>query len=152
MNAILQFLGKSHLLLVHIPIGMMLLALVFQRMGRKPKNAVFRTVVPTTLLISSSFAILACLTGFLIASQGTYDPNVLTWHKWLSIPVAVLGIIAWRFSGKRPGSWQVDVWRNFIAVVLFVLLLLTGYLGSTLSHGKGYLTHPVEQKSTPYVN
>lgn len=146
MDTVLQFLGRSHLLLVHIPIGMMLLALIFQRMGRKPKNSVFRTVIPTTLLISSSIAILACITGFFIATQKEYDATILGWHKWLSIPVAVLGIIAWRFSGKHQGSWQVDVWRNFIAVILFVLLLLTAYLGSTLTHGKGYLTKPASRE------
>jgi uncharacterized membrane protein len=142
MDAILQFIGKSHLLLVHVPIGMMLLALVFQRMGRKPKNAVFRTVIPTTLLISSSIALLACVSGFLLADQKPYARGILGWHAWLGVALTVLGVIAWRFSGKRPGSWQVDVWRNFIAVALFVLLLLTGYLGSTLTHGKGYLTKP----------
>jgi len=146
MDTALQFLGRSHLLLVHVPMGMTLLALVFQRMGRKPKNSVFRTVIPTTLLISSSIAILACITGFLMAGQKDYDAATLNWHKWLSIPVAVLGIIAWRFSGKHQGSWQVDVWRNFIAVALFILLLLTAYLGSTLTHGKGYLVKPANRE------
>ena len=153
MDAFLQFIGKSHLLLVHVPIGMMLLAVVFQRMGRKPKNAVFRTVIPTTLLISSSVALLACVSGFLRAGQQPYPRGMLGWHAWLGVSVTVLGIIAWRFSGKRPGSWQVDVWRNFIAVALFILLLLTGYLGSTLAHGKGYPTKPAQgqlQTEQPY--
>jgi uncharacterized membrane protein len=139
MSEAILFLGRSHLLLVHFPIGMMILALIFQRMGRKPKNAVFRTVIPTTLLISSSIAVLACITGFILVRKGDYPGQALFWHQWLGILVAILGIVAWRFSGHSPGSWQINVWRNFITVALFVLLLLTGYLGSTITHGRGYL-------------
>lgn len=139
MSRFLEYSGQTHLLFVHLPIGMMLLALVFQRMGRKPKNAVFRSVVPTTLLVASAFAILSCISGYLISRQGDYDAFELRWHLWLSVVLTVLSVIAWRFSGRPPGSWQVDVWRNFISVAIFILMLITGYLGSSLSHGKGYL-------------
>lgn len=139
MEQLLLYFGEAHLLLVHLPIGMMLLALVFQRMGRKPRRAVFRTVVPMILLIASGFAVLACLSGFILAGEGDYERSGLLWHQWLSIALTVLTIIAWRFSGREVGSWQVDVWRNFITVAIFILLLVSGYLGTKLSHGDGYI-------------
>jgi len=139
MDQIVTIFGESHLLLVHLPIGMMLLALVFQRMGRKPRNAVFRTVVPTILLIASGFAVFACITGFILAAEGDYQRASLFLHQWLSVALTALTITAWRFSGRAQGSWQVDVWRNFITVAIFILLLITGYLGSKLSHGDGYI-------------
>ena len=139
MDQILLYFGEAHLLLVHLPIGMMLLALVFQRMGRRPRNAVFRTVVPTILLIASGFAVMACISGFTLAWEGDYERSGLLWHQWLSVALTALTIIAWRFSGRSPGSWQVDVWRNFLTVAIFILLLVTGYLGTKLSHGDGYI-------------
>jgi uncharacterized membrane protein len=146
MSQFYRYFGEAHLLLVHLPIGMMLLALVFQRMGRKPRNAVFRTVVPTILLIASGFAVLACISGLILAPSGDYSARELFWHQWLSIALTTLSIIAWRFSGRAPGTWQLDVWRNFITVAIFILMLVTGYLGTILSHGDGYIKGPQEKE------
>jgi uncharacterized membrane protein len=145
MSQFYRYFGEAHLLLVHLPIGMMLLALVFQRMGRRPRNAVFRTVVPTILLIASGFAVLACISGLVLAPSGDYKPGELFWHLWLSIALTALSIVAWRFSGREPGTWQLDVWRNFITVAIFILMLITGYLGTMLSHGDGYIKGPQEK-------
>jgi hypothetical protein len=43
MNALLAFFGRSHPVLVHLPIGFLLLALVFQWLARKEK---YRDLLP----------------------------------------------------------------------------------------------------------
>ncbi len=135
-----MFLGRLHPLVVHLPIGFLILGTLFFYLGRKEKYGFLNQALPITLLLSAVSAVLAVLFGILLAESGGYDESTLAWHRWLGIGVAVVSIVAWlgskgMVSGKKP-------WLSWSMGILLLLLLVTGHLGGTLTHGKGYLLDP----------
>src|SRR5690606_22722418 len=103
MEEIALFLGSWHPLLVHLPIGMLIMAFLLEWLARKEKYAVFRPAVPAILLAGSITAVLACIAGYFLTLGGGYNESTLAWHMWLGIGVAVTAAAAWalkRFAEK----------------------------------------------------
>lgn len=131
------FLGHFHPLVVHLPIGFLLLAGIFYFLGRKRKYEYLNKALPLTLGLSALSSVTAVGFGLLLANSGSYEGDSLFWHKWLGIGVGVLAVVAWLWSiniiggEKKIPSWMV--------ALLVGLLFLTGHQGGNLTHGEGYL-------------
>jgi uncharacterized membrane protein len=133
--SVTDLIGPFHPVLVHLPIGMLLLALLMQWLSSKEKYAGLKLAVPIAYLAGSIGAILSCITGWMLASGGEYDEATLGLHRWMGISVAVVSIAGYYFA-RRPGN-KFLLWS---AVLLAILIPVTGHLGGTLTHGEGYLT------------
>ena len=130
-----DFIGRSHPVLVHLPIGILLLALVFEVLSRRERWQGLQPAMPFILLSGTVAAAVSCLTGWLQAQNGAYEQSLVTRHQYLGIGVAILSLSMYWLKSKRhlPGYM----------VASFALLpgiLLTGHLGISLTHGEGYLT------------
>lgn len=135
MNAFTVFFGRFHPLLVHLPIGFLLMALVLQWLCNKKKYAAIEPAVPVAFLLGMISAILSCISGWSLATGGEYEEATLELHRWMGIGVAVVSVAAYYFSRQTK-----LVVKSILAVVLFLLILLAGHLGGTLTHGEGFLT------------
>ncbi len=123
------FVGRFHPLLVHLPIGFLLLALVFECWPSKQLLLAKRL----TWVLGSSTAFAAVVAGWLLASGGGEDSSTLFWHRWLGVGVLSLSFVAtWRVF--RQAAQQ-----PFLALVVGGMLLLGGHLGGNLTHGEHYL-------------
>ena len=132
----LESLGHFHVVLVHLPIGILLLACVFQWMERRPKFASLHTATSIALLIGMICAIFSALTGFLLSFSGDYDESLVITHQWFGISVAAVSIAMFYYHTKAAAfKTQVS-----ISILLFVLIIITGHLGGSLTHGSDYLT------------
>ena len=139
-----------HPLVVHLPIGFLLLAGIFFFLGRNEKYAFLHKALPVTFLLSALSAITAAVFGWLLARNGGYADTTLFWHKWLGISVAAFsGIAYWQSTGNR----KTPVWLLALSITL---LGITGHLGGVLTHGEDYLTEPLranvksEKKALPH--
>jgi uncharacterized membrane protein len=135
MNRVTDIIGPFHPVLVHLPIGFLLLAVIFQWLAAKQKYAGLQPAVRISWLLGAVSAVLSCITGLALSSGDEYDPSTLRFHQWFGIGVAVLSLTAWFFSSRSFQQWQ-----RILSVVVFVLILITGHLGGTLTHGEGFLT------------
>jgi len=133
--AITEFIGHFHPVLVHLPIGMLLLALLMQWLSVKEKYAPLQHAIPVAYLAGSIGAVLSCVSGWLLSSGGEYDEATLDLHRWMGISVAAISTISYYFSYRKN-----ELFLKWAALVLFVLIIVTGHLGGTLTHGEGYLT------------
>ena len=132
----LESLGHFHVVLVHLPIGILLLACVFQWMERRPKFASLHTATSIAMLIGMICAILSALTGYLLSFSGDYDEDLVITHQWFGISVAAVSIAMFYYHTKAAAfKTQVS-----ISILLFVLIIITGHLGGSLTHGSDYLT------------
>ena len=131
-----EFFGHFHVVLVHLPIGILLLACVFQWLERRPKFSSLNTATNIALLIGMICAILAALTGYLLSFSGDYDEGLVITHQWFGISVAAVSITMFYFHSKAA-SFKTQV---SISILLFVLIIITGHLGGSLTHGSDYLT------------
>jgi uncharacterized membrane protein/mono/diheme cytochrome c family protein len=136
----LQFLGHLHPVIVHLPIGILLLACLFLWQSRKDKFANLQPAINVTLLLGAISAVAACITGYTLFQTGDYDEQIAGWHQWMGISVAVVSIVTYYFHKKV----SLRKWQLPMTFLLFVLIFVTGHLGGSLTHGSDYLTQPLQ--------
>lgn len=139
---IFTFSGRLHPLIVHLPIGFILLATLFDIFSYLQKYRYLKQTVPLILLIGFVAAALACIFGYVLSLSGDYDPETLTHHKFSGITLAIICGLLYLSStpmfrkylhiGDRPFS--------IILLGLVVLMSYSGHQGASLTHGNDYLT------------
>ena len=96
-----QFLGHLHPVLVHLPIGILLLACLFLWQSRKDRYANLQPAINITLMLGAISAVAACITGFILSQTADYDQDTVNLHQWMGISVAVVSIITYYFYKKK---------------------------------------------------
>src|SRR3546814_11092417 len=86
---IVSFFGRFHPLVVHLPIGILLAAILIAFLSRKEKFRFLAPALDFLLLLGAISAALACILGLMLAQGGDYDSNSLFWHQWSGIFLAV---------------------------------------------------------------
>jgi len=146
---ITEFIAHLHPVLVHLPIGILLMGLLLQALARYEKFASFRPAIPSILLTGLIAAVLSCITGFLLYRNGDYDGSLVSWHMWMALALTFVAfaLCARSFFGQvfdRTGGW--------LALGLFLLITITGHLGGSLTHGEGYLTGAAPDQDPPVLH
>src|SRR5687767_14382692 len=88
-----QFFGRLHPLIVHFPIGLLLVGLLLELFTLNKRNQYLRRAIHIILTIGSVSAVLAATFGWLLEEQDQYSGDVLTVHKWSGIATAVLATL-----------------------------------------------------------
>jgi uncharacterized membrane protein/mono/diheme cytochrome c family protein len=129
-----EFIGRLHPLVVHLPVGILLLAVLLYFLSFKNRFAAIRNAVPVTLLAGTATAILSCITGFILSKEGDYSETQVSRHQWFGIGVAIAATVLYFLYNRRHNlvKWMM--------IVLVLLIFITGHLGGSLTHGEGYLT------------
>ena len=137
MLDILNYFGKFHPVIIHLPIGALYLTFCLVLLEKFFKN---RYIIPIRfgLLFSFVFALLSCLLGYFLSIEGGYSAAALDKHMWLGISTALFnGVLLWLHK-------QSNYEKYFIPLFAFtiVLLSITGHFGGSITHGKDYLKIP----------
>lgn len=135
-------MGKFHPLIVHLPIGILLLNAVFVFLSKTKRYKALSAAIPITLLLGALSAVAACVTGWFLSESGGYTEGVLFYHKWLGIAMATASVLLY-FSRIQQNIWA---W-----LVLVVGISVTGHFGGTLTHGENYLFSDEKPKNTEGV-
>jgi hypothetical protein len=145
------FIGRFHPVLVHLPIGFLILAGLLEIGRLTNKIEVKESTISFILFWSAIGATLSCIAGYLLSLGGGYEVELLEEHKWQGIWVAVASWIAWvakseLFINKIPfGSLLY-----FPALVVGgFFTMIAGHHGGSLTHGDGYLT---QETPEPFRN
>ena len=129
-----DLIGHLHPVLVHLPIGILLLAGLFQLLALKPKYAGLHAATSIALFWGMIAAILSCISGYLLSQSGDYDENLVDSHQWFGISTALISVIAWLFN-----RWENE-FAKWTILLMVTGIIITGHLGGSLTHGTGYLT------------
>ncbi len=133
---IVSFIGKFHPLLVHLPIGMLLIAIVFGFMSLNEKYSHLKGANHIVLFLSAISATLSAFTGWILSQSGGYSGSLVEWHQWMGLSLTVLSWSAFFIHSKGEKRFKA------ILVLAGVLLIVTGHLGGTITHGEGFLIPP----------
>ncbi len=138
---IVRFLGRFHPLIVHLPIGFLIMSGLLQLYAEKAKTKALNLnpAIAFTLFWGTIASIFAVVIGWLLSQQGGYDSNILFWHKWLGILVTVLSFFGWLIKTEK-----IRLRKPAFSIVLFLIIILisvSGHLGGSLTHGEAYLMH-----------
>lgn len=149
--------GHLHPLLVHFPIVLIILPLLLEGLRRIAKWDLDVRLMPLVLSLAILSATVSALAGFGLYLSGTYIGERVHDHLWAGV---ILGVVLnlsglafhWKWSKLYLGG----------LVVANLLLIYTGHLGGTLTHGEDYLSDllpawnepiaPVEQKPLAELN
>ncbi|ADB41893.1 c-type cytochrome domain-containing protein [Spirosoma linguale] len=136
------FWGHFHPLIVHLPIGFLLIAglLEIDRLTRR--NSVSPHTITLILFWSAVSATMACVFGYMLSLGGGYEEETLNDHMWEGIGVAVFAWLAWSVKSENLGrifSFAQLMYLPALGIAL-LLLLAAGHQGGNLTHGSDYLT------------
>src|SRR5580700_8856252 len=164
------FLGRFHVLLVHLPLGILTLAVILEILVRfRPFRSLDAAVAPAWIVGAIS-ALATVALGFMHATEESFEdiPAVET-HQWAGVTLAavacLIAVLRTRMRAVADWPWwagpdgvarlykaaqpafapgaaldraYAKLWSVPVAAILF-LMLLTGHLGGSLTHGDAYL-------------
>ena len=138
-----QLFGRLHPMVLHIPIGMLSALAALELFAFVRKEALPRAFAGLLVWMCALAAAFTALSGFTLSREGGYDETFATRHMWLGIGLAV-SCLALAIVHTRG---NVKLYRALFAWTLLVMLP-TGHLGATLTHGENWLggSPPVESK------
>ncbi len=142
LGNITEFSGHLHPLIVHLPIGFILLAAVFNILSWFKKYENLKPAVSITLLIGFISAALACIFGYILSLSGDYDAVTLRHHKFSGITLTLIsGILYFIITGhSKKAVLMTGKLFSVLLLSLVMLMCYSGHLGASLTHGNDYLT------------
>ncbi|WP_034040528.1 c-type cytochrome domain-containing protein [Wocania ichthyoenteri] len=132
-----QALGRFHPLILHLPIGALILTFFLDIIGRLRKNYP-KTTIKYALGFSSFFSILACVLGYFLSLEGGYSEDVLDIHFWTGIASAILITLLFLLADKK-GKFIKQLFFPLFVVTL-IGITVAGHFGSVLTHGDNFIT------------
>jgi mono/diheme cytochrome c family protein len=79
-------------------------------------------------------AFLSTISGYLLSQSGDYDEGLVNTHKWFGFATAFISSIAYLFT-----RWENE-FAKWVILLMVPLIIVTGHLGGSLTHGTDYLT------------
>ena len=124
---ILPLIGRFHPLIVHLPIGFILFALILMYYPRKDKNLLFPTV-QFALLLSTLMSFFACITGIILYNQEGYASDTVKNHLVLGIVTALICLFLY-FQVRKNQSISNPKIHIGSGVLRWLNFWVWGYLG-----------------------
>lgn len=128
------FIGRFHPLVVHLPIGFLVLGIVTEWFYRSEKVKPF---VVFSWLMGGVSAFFAVLFGWLLANEGGYEEGSLFWHRWLGIALTVFAFGVYFVKSGRIELGNLG--HQVLNLGALALLTIVGHLGGNMTHGSDYL-------------
>ena len=132
-----QFLGRFHPMVVHIPIGLLILVPLLELAGTL--RPALREAAGFVLALAFAGCLIALSLGFLLAHGSGNAGKDVTRHLWGGVVLTIVVLICML---ARP-QWQAHTsgysYPALLACMLIVLLWTADH-GGSLTHGSNYLT------------
>ncbi|MBU1821513.1 MAG: hypothetical protein KKG00_08390, partial [Bacteroidetes bacterium] len=139
--------GRMHPLLLHFPITLLVVyALWYLFAPRATSDQAAQPQADDILLLGAFTAVVSALMGLILSAEPGYDANALFWHKWTGVATAFVAF-GW-YSFRTQLARRSVMARAFSGLTLGVLLF-TGHLGSSITHGEEFLLAPVLSDQQP---
>lgn len=132
----LQPVGRMHPMLLHLPIGLLILAGILWVFRKEFEGTNFPKLFSFLLSLTALTAALTALMGFFLSREEGYTAELLNWHKYTGIGLSFLAyglvLLNQHFIHRKKLI-------NIALLISTVLLIVTGHLGASLTHGEDYL-------------
>ncbi len=138
----LQVVGRMHPLLLHFPIVLLVLAVVWELFtGFKKPDDPAKAELGDGLLLSAAFlAVLTSLMGLFLSREEGYEADMLWWHKWSGVLISLISLAWYTF---RVRMRRVKAALVLTSLFSLVAIVITGHEGANITHGQNFLLAPV---------
>ncbi len=139
----LQVVGRMHPLWLHLPIGFIVLLVLFLIIRNEIPVNTYLKIQSFSLHCFAFSAVLAALMGLFLVQEGDYNAATIQWHKWTGSGVSFLayGLLLWH--NAFPNRQNVF---NALLLINLALVMMAGHLGGSITHGENYLLEPFIKK------
>lgn len=141
------FLGRFHPTLLHLPVALLLVALLLEAIrlpGLRRVAPVFPTVVLDSVLwLAALSGFAAAVAGWLLSQEGGYDARLLDRHLWTGVATAIgalVGVALKSLAAARPDRLALPRLATAVVVAACGTMLVAAHAGGSLTHGEDYLT------------
>ena len=130
------FLGRFHVLALHLPIGIVIAAVVLDWLARRPRYAALASAAPLLWGLAALSAVLTAALGYLHFGEGGFTGPSAEAHRLWGTVTAVAAVVDW-WLARAPG--RAGVARLAAGIVMLALVSMTGHYGGNLTHGTTFL-------------
>lgn len=136
------FIGRFHPLVVHLPIGLVILLVVLESFSRFKKSTIPPTIMQLILCCTLVSSVVSVVLGYLLSSTGDYDVEVLSMHMYMAYVLTGLLAVALIFYNLYLKKSKKAWYHSYSATIAiaFIVLAVVGHNGGALTHGATYLT------------
>jgi uncharacterized membrane protein len=136
MQDFIFFLGRFHVLALHLPIGIVIAAVALDWTARRPAYARLAAVSPFLWGAAALSAVLTVVLGYMHFAEGAFTGPSASAHRLFGTLTAVAAVLIWWLS-RRPELYKrVNVASGIAALAL---ISITGHYGGNLTHGSSFL-------------
>ncbi len=130
-------IGNLHPLLVHLPIGIIIMVFLMELLRFRKPPTVSQDALLFVLGTGALFSVLSLISGWLLGNTGGYDLELLNDHKWMAVAFTVtcMALFLVKLSKKQ---WAKKIYFPLLLVTL-ALLFITGHYGGNITHGEDFL-------------
>ncbi len=140
LDDFLILIGRFHPLIIHLPIGFIVLGILIEFNSKKFKWS--NDALKFIFFWATITGILSIISGFLQYQNGGYIWETVQNHFLAGILTVVL---SFSFYLKLiENSLFKPVPRNFFTIGNSVILLIAGHLGGNITHGEEHLIEPLK--------
>ncbi len=136
---LLQAFGRMHPLLLHLPIGLLLVTVLLFYTRKYFEGKGFDLLTDFLLHLTALTASLTTLMGLFLSLEGSFGADQLRLHKWLGV---ALSFVCWALLGLK----QRENILKPVGLAGVVLLILTGHYGANLTHGRDFVWAPLQEE------
>jgi uncharacterized membrane protein len=137
MQDFIFFLGRFHVLALHLPIGMVIIAVLLDWLTRGPRRNALAAAIPFVWGATALSAVVTVVLGYMHFAEGGFTGPSASAHRLYGTIVAVACLGIWLLSATAPVLHRrVNL---FTGILVLALVTITGHYGGNLTHGSEYL-------------
>jgi len=137
------FLAPFHNVILHLPIGFVLLSCLIEAVTMRRPSEEVRSVLGLIHICSAAAMVATVALGLARAAEGGYEENTLSQHKIWGIVAGVLTVLvlgahfmAFRKDAAKP---PLQIAYRIILAANLGVMSIAGHYGGNLTHGSDYL-------------
>lgn len=134
-----SILGNLHPAIVHLPIGILYLSVILEWLMISRKFRSGADLIPLITGIGAISAVLACVTGLMLADGGDYQGDTMDNHKWSGIGTTLIAAVYYILRNKNGYLARHHFRARIGSILMAASVTVTGHLGGNLTHGSGFL-------------
>ncbi len=131
------FLGRFHVLALHLPIGIVIAAVVLDWLARRPRYAALASAAPLLWGLAAVSAVLTAVLGYLHFGEGGFTGPSAEAHRLWGTVTAVAAVAGWWLASRSGG--RAGAVRLAAGIAMLALVSITGHYGGNLTHGTTFL-------------
>jgi uncharacterized membrane protein len=137
MQNFLFFVGRFHVLVLHLAVGIPIVAVVLDWLARGGRSPALARVSPFLWGAAALSAVATAVLGYLHFAEGGFTGPSAEAHRLYGTITAFACVAVWILSrvGNSPGALRLGA-----GVVVLALVSVTGHYGGNLTHGTTFLS------------